>query len=192
MPERSRANYKICLLGDHGTGKTSLIRRYVLSAFSEAVLATIGVLVSKRVEVLELEGSDRLEASLVLWDIMGSKNLVDLLGEACFLGMNGALAAFDVTRRESLNGLAAWVEAARKGNPRAPIIVLGKKSDLADRRQVSDGEAADWAQGLGLQYMPTSAKSGLNVEAAFHNIAGEALRAFVPQASTHAPLPPKL
>ncbi len=184
MPERSRANYKICLLGEHGTGKTSLIRRYVLNAFNEDVLATIGVMVSKRVDVLDLGGSGHMEASLILWDIMGNKNLVDLLGEAYFLGMNGALAVFDVTRQGTLDSLVSWIEAAQRGNPRAPILVLGNKADLADKRQVSDVEASDRARGLGLQYMPTSAKTGLSVEAAFHIIAEEALQPF---ASREAP-----
>ncbi len=174
----TRAYYKIVLLGDSGVGKTSLIRRYVHDAFDEGYLATIGTRVSKHSDVVSLEGGRGVQVNLVIWDVMGNRKILELLGDAYFDGARGALAVFDASRRKSLEGLKDWIDAARREEPRMPIIVLGNKADLVERRTVTDGEATEFCRSLGLPYLPTSAKTGLNVEAAFRRLSMEALRTF--------------
>ena len=39
---------KVCLLGDFGVGKTSLVARYVRNTFSDKYLTTVGVKVDSR------------------------------------------------------------------------------------------------------------------------------------------------
>jgi len=46
---------KICLVGEHGVGKTSLIRRYVLDEFDDKYITTLGAKVSKKEFELNLE-----------------------------------------------------------------------------------------------------------------------------------------
>ena len=47
---------KICMLGAYGVGKTSLVRRYVYSIFSEKYLSTVGVKIDKK--VVQVEGQE--------------------------------------------------------------------------------------------------------------------------------------
>ena len=65
---------KVCLIGDAGVGKTSLIKRYVDNTFSEEYIATVGTNVSTKefvVDSLVPDVSFRLLMNI--WDIMGQK-----------------------------------------------------------------------------------------------------------------------
>ena len=57
---------KVCMVGVFGTGKTSLVQRYVRSLFSAKYHSTVGVKIDrKQVQV----GTEQV--SLLLWDIEG-------------------------------------------------------------------------------------------------------------------------
>jgi small GTP-binding protein len=176
-PRKQVYECKIVLIGEAAVGKTSLIRRYVDKTFSENYVTTIGTPVSKQMELLSLEGAP-VEVNLSIWDIMGNKKLLEHLGEAYFQGCRGALAVFDVTRLETLEGMRTWISAARKAEPRTPILVLGNKIDLSEHRLVTDDEAKHYCRALGLPYIATSAKTGQNVEIAFRTLAQDSLKVF--------------
>ena len=64
---------KICLVGDFGVGKTSLIRRFVDKQFSDKYLSTVGVKISRKlIELSETESQKAEEIQLIIWDIEGS------------------------------------------------------------------------------------------------------------------------
>ncbi len=163
---------KVVLLGAPEVGKTSLIRRYVINAFDEHYIQTLGTVITKRTEVFPLEGGGGLQTDLTIWDIMGQQNVLAILKDVYFSDLQGALAVFDVTRPETLQALKDWFLAARWYNPKAALLVLGNKVDLADQRRVTDEEAKEFCNVLGLPYYPASAKTGLNVETAFRHLAG--------------------
>lgn len=190
MLPRGKASYKIVLMGEAGVGKTSLIRRYVLHAFEEGYMATLGMVVSKHIDLLSLEDGRSVEVNLLIWDIMGQRGFMDLLQDAYFRGAQGALAVFDITRAETLEGLRHWIGVARREEPRIPIVVLGNKADLVAQRVVTNDAARGFCQALGLPYFPTSAKTGLNVEAAFRHLSREAFRTFASRGAEGPGAPP--
>ena len=53
------------------------------------------------------------------------------------------------------------------------MVLVGNKSDLEDRRQVSKDEGQELADKYGIQFYETSAKTGDNVDAIFYNSADE-------------------
>ncbi len=53
------------------------------------------------------------------------------------------------------------------------MVLVGNKSDLADRRQVNTEEGQELADKYGMQFYETSAKTGENVEEIFVNSADE-------------------
>jgi GTPase SAR1 family protein len=55
---------KICMLGGFSVGKTSLVKRYVASIFSESYLTTVGVKIDKKTVTL----GERV-VHLILWRI---------------------------------------------------------------------------------------------------------------------------
>ncbi len=75
---------------------------------------------------------------------------------------------YDITRRDTFSHLTRWLEEVRQnGNPDMVIMLIGNKSDLDQRRQVSTEEGERFAKENGLIFMETSAKTAVNVEEAF-------------------------
>ena len=64
---------KVCMLGSFSVGKTSLVRRFVESIFSDTYLTTVGVKIDKK--ALQVDGND---ATLMLWDIYGEDDFQKL------------------------------------------------------------------------------------------------------------------
>lgn len=54
-----------------------------------------------------------------------------------------------------------------------PLLLVGNKSDLEERRQVSLEEAAGKAAEWGVQYVETSAKTRANVDKVFFDLMRE-------------------
>jgi small GTP-binding protein len=159
---------KICLVGDVGVGKTSLIRRYVLDVFDDKYIATIGTKVTKKdVVVKNPRTGDEENVTLLVWDIMGQPSFREVLREAYFYGAQGAIAVCDVTSKESLSELRYWIKAMTATTGRVPIVFLGNKSDLKDETRVTIEEIEMFAKKHDAAAMMTSAKTGQNVEQAF-------------------------
>ena len=51
------------------------------------------------------------------------------------------------------------------------IILVGNKIDMAERRQVGTDEGQALAKELGVMFIETSAKAGLNIKQLFQNLA---------------------
>jgi Ras-related protein Rab-2A len=168
--------FKLVLIGEPGVGKTSLIGRYMSNTFGGEYIKTLGTTISKWAEKVEFEDGRSFDVSLVIWDIMGERTILPLLQDAYFHKAQGALAVFDVTRRETLKGLKEWITAAWRTVPKMPIVILGNKADLVVERVVADEEAWDFWRPLGLPYFASSARTGQNVEMAFKLLAQEILR----------------
>jgi small GTP-binding protein len=158
---------KICMVGAAGVGKTSLVRRYVDSVFSERYHSTLGVKVDKK--LVEVDGQ---EVSLVLWDLAGMDELSGV--PASYLrGSAGYLLVVDGTRRETL-GVAERLQAdVERELGHVPFVVLLNKSDLSDEWQLGDAERE--LSERGWTGLPTSAKVGEGVESAFCRLALQTL-----------------
>jgi small GTP-binding protein len=159
---------KICLIGDVGVGKTSLIRRYVLDLFDDKYIATIGTKVTKKeVEVKDPRTGEPRRVVLLIWDIMGQPSFREVLREAYFYGVQGAIAVCDVTSKESLGELRYWIKAMTSTTGKVPIVFLGNKSDLRDETRVPFQDLEVFAKKNDAIAMLSSAKTGYNVEQAF-------------------------
>ncbi|KAG2572755.1 hypothetical protein PVAP13_7KG201000 [Panicum virgatum] len=90
-----------------------------------------------------------------------------------YRGAAGALLVYDITRRETFNHLASWLEDARQhANANMTIMLVGNKCDLSHRRAVSYEEGEQFAKEHGLIFMEASAKTAQNVEEVFVKTAG--------------------
>lgn len=168
---------KICLVGDVGVGKTSLIRRYVLDVFDDKYIATIGTKVTKKDMVISMpSGAGDETVTLLIWDIMGQPSFREVLREAYFYGAHGAIAICDVTSRESLGELRYWIKAMTATTGMIPIVFVGNKADLRDETRVTEEDLEVFARKNGSKSMFASAKTGLNVEQAFKTLVDDILR----------------
>ncbi|GFP85777.1 RAS-related protein rabb1b, partial [Phtheirospermum japonicum] len=93
----------------------------------------------------------------------------DPLLDHYYRGEAGALLVYDITRRETFNHLASWLEDARQhANPNMTIMLVGNKNDLAHRRAVSKEEGEQFAKENGLLFLEASARTAQNVEEVTH------------------------
>ena len=160
---------KMCVIGDEGVGKTSLIRRFVVDKFDDKYIATIGTKTSKKnITVRSHDGDVNLK--LMIWDILGQKSFYKLQ-ESAYKGASGAFIVLDLTRRETLHTFKNWLSSMYKVTGPIPIVVLANKNDLVDLRKVEKNEIEGLSQKLKLEFFETSALTGENVDQAFLKMA---------------------
>jgi small GTP-binding protein len=153
---------KICMVGVFGTGKTSLVQRFVHTLFSERYLSTVGVKIDRK--LLQLDGTD---LTLVLWDLAGRDGHEDIT--ASYLrGTHAVLYVADGTRRETCDQLPELQALVRGAAGDVPAVLALNKSDLKDRWALSGDDERALAQTFDL--VRTSAKTGDGVEEAFRRI----------------------
>lgn len=170
-PSQDRLKTKICLVGDQGVGKTSLIRRFVLDVYDDLYITTVGTKVSKKQVWIVFPGTgETIDVDMMIWDIMGEPEYRAVLRDAYFAGAQGILAVCDLTRRETLEGLFAWIEAADFVAADSSVLVVANKADLKDRAQFGEAELARTAHALGCGFLTASAKTGENVQFAFQSL----------------------
>lgn len=154
---------KICMLGSFSVGKTSLVRRFVESIFSEAYQTSIGVKVDKKVV---RHGNE--DVTLVLWDIHG-EDVYQKIRMSYLRGMSGYLLVVDGTRRQTLEDALALNERVIQEAGKVPAVLVLNKSDLADKWEIDSAREAKLT-GAGWNIVRTSAKTGDSVEQVFSNL----------------------
>lgn len=169
---RSRHRAKLCLVGDAGVGKTSLIRRFVVDQFDSKYIKTIGTKVSKK-SVLVREGSRNrdVEVIMTIWDIMGQEGFRELLKDAYFSGANGILAVCDVVNIDSMNKLDGWLDRTFRVAGEVPVSILVNKVDLKHKEETDTQTLEQFSKAYGCPYVFTSAKTGENVQSTFMDLA---------------------
>lgn len=160
------AKYKLVFLGDQSVGKTSIITRFMYDKFDNTYQATIGIDFLSKTMYLE----DRT-VRLQLWDTAGQERFRSLI-PSYIRDSSVAVVVYDVTNRQSFNNTARWIQEVRAERGSDVIIFLvGNKTDLVDKRQVSVEEGDAKAREFNVHFIETSAKAGFNIKALFRKIA---------------------
>jgi len=181
MTEPYLLKSKICLVGERGVGKSSLIRRYVLDQFDDKYIRTLGAKVEKKTMRVDVpERHAQVDIHMAIWDIIGHVGFRQLLGDSFFNGAQGILAVADLTRGNTLPVLTGWIEAVEGIAGKVPVVLAANKADLTAEAQFGVAELAEMASTFGCTYLLTSAKSGQNVEDAFLRLATEIAKLRLP------------
>lgn len=162
---------KICLVGEEGVGKTSLIHRFVSGAFDESYIRTLGAVVSKKSVTLGSMKGRPVQVDMMVLDIMGKRTFLQLFKDAYFNGAKGILAVFDMTRKASLRDLTLWIDGVRDSVGPIPVYALGNKIDLRERCEIKEEDVRSVLHSYECPILYTSAKTGENVEQAFQGLA---------------------
>lgn len=155
---------KLCMVGSFAVGKTSLVKRYVQSIFTEKYHTTVGVKVDKK-DVLIAGRASRM----MIWDLAGEDSFAHL--RLTFMrGAAGYVLVADGTRAATLDvalDLNRQIEAAF--GP-IPFVLVLNKDDLGEAWEI-DNARVDALGRAGMRVFRASAKSGLAVEAIFEQFA---------------------
>ncbi|MFX1590568.1 MAG: Rab family GTPase, partial [Promethearchaeota archaeon] len=185
--------FKFIVIGDHEVGKTSIIRMFVEGNFLDEYRATIG---------LNILSHDFIafgnNISIMLWDI-GAQKYFKRYRKTYYDGAQAAFIVFDLTNRDSFKNVTYWHNELKEflENKDLPIIIIGNKTDVVDKRMVSYEEGIQLAKELStlssfsetttmsdysdlsgiensshtkISYIETSAKTGERIQDAFNLI----------------------
>lgn len=164
---------KMCLVGDFGVGKTSLIRRFVDRQFSDQYLSTVGVKISrKNIELLGVKQQETLDLQLLIWDLEGHTKF-KAIAPSYLQGASGAVIVADVSRQETIDRIPDHLQLFASVNPKGSVIIALNKSDLVDEDKLAKllELVQDLAQEQTLGIYTTSAKTGKDVDVIFQKLA---------------------
>ncbi|KAH7387910.1 hypothetical protein KP509_16G048100 [Ceratopteris richardii] len=160
--------FKIVLIGDSAVGKTQLLNRFARNEFFFETKATIGVEFQTRTVVL-----DRKIVKAQIWDTAGQERY-RAVTSAYYRGAVGAMLVYDITKRQTFENMARWLEELRgHADMNIVIMLVGNKSDLGAFRAVSTEDAKEFAEKESLFFLETSALEATNVESAFLTVLTE-------------------
>uniref|UniRef100_F6UPZ6 Ras-related protein Rab-6B n=1 Tax=Equus caballus TaxID=9796 RepID=F6UPZ6_HORSE len=130
------------------------------------LLAAIGIDFLSKTMYLE----DRT-IRLQLWDTAGQERFRSLI-PSYIRDSAAAVVVYDITNVNSFQQTTKWIDDVRTERGSDVIIMLvGNKTDLADKRQVSIEEGERKAKELNVMFIETSAKAGYNVKQLFRRVA---------------------
>jgi small GTP-binding protein len=155
---------KICMLGGFSVGKTSLVKRFVQSVFSETYLTTVGVKIDKKTVDL----SDRI-VSLILWDLAGEDD-ISSLRMSYLRGSAGYVLVADGTRPSTLEVALSLRQRVEADLGPLPFVLLLNKNDLREQWAIRDEEVEGLRQS-GWWVQSSSARTGEGVDDAFRALA---------------------
>jgi len=159
--------YKICVVGNGGVGKTSMVLRYCENQFRDNYLMTIGSNFSTK--TVELAEYPQIQVKLQLWDLAGQKHF-SFVRPPFYRGASGIIYVYDLTRRSSFVDLIEWRDEVERVITQKASILVGNKLDLAreGKREVSEQEGEALMSEINVfKYFETSAKDGDSVEDVF-------------------------
>ena len=155
--------YKVLLLGDWSVGKTCLLMRYMDNTFTEMHLSTIGI--DAKIKIVNLK--EGLDARIQIWDTAGQERY-KTIAKSYIKGANGILLVYDVTKRNSFEGIKNWVKQIKDlVSSRVNVVLIGNKIDLEDKREVKTEEGEQLGKEFNYQFFETTAKDGVNINEAF-------------------------
>jgi len=151
---------KICMVGLYGVGKTSMVRRFVESAFDDRYLTTVGVKIDKK-EIV----ADGKAVTLALWDIAGEDELAEFRASSV-RGASGYILVADGLRDASLDKAIELQQRISGLFGALPFVLVVNKADLRDEWEIRRERIAALAD-EGWTALEASAKTGAGVEEAF-------------------------
>jgi small GTP-binding protein len=148
---------KVCMVGQFGVGKTSLVRRFVLSLFDDRYLTTIGAKIDRK-DVFVGETS----LTMMLWDLAGEDDLAQIK-ISHLRGASGYILVVDGCRAGSLDKAVELQQRIGEQLGPLPCILVLNKCDLRAEWEVDPAAAAQY----GWPVFETSAKTGAGIEEMF-------------------------
>ena len=163
--------YKLIFLGDQGVGKSCILNRFMNDTFTEEYQATIGLdFQSKNVQI------DNQDIHLLLYDTAGQEKFRSLI-PMYTRDANIILLVYEVTSKDSFLHLNHWLnDLTTVKKDEVIFVVVGNKTDLEDKREVSREEGEQFAKDNDYLFAEVSAKYGEGFEDLFYKNLFERIR----------------
>ncbi|EDV52103.1 GTP-binding nuclear protein Ran-like [Drosophila erecta] len=154
--EKEVASFKLLLLGDGATGKTTFVKRHLTGEFEKRYIASPGAMPHSL-----LFHTSRGCYRFIVWDIAGQETL-DGLREGYYTEGQCAIIMFDVNSRTTYKNVTSWHRDLVRVCGNIPIVICGNKVDIEHRK-----DWPKWFDFHSKNYIEMSAKSNYNFERPF-------------------------
>ncbi|CAL5977227.1 Rab1a [Hexamita inflata] len=157
---------KVVLLGASSAGKTSLAIRLTRKTFSESTASTIGMAFQKASMII-----DNKNVNFEIWDTAGQEKYSSLT-PIYYRQAQVIIVVYDVQEQSSYEKAQFWINEVQQSEENKIIILCANKCDVDYKHWAVSSETSEqYALTKGLKLYKTSAKTGLNVEQIFTDIA---------------------
>ncbi|KAK7000272.1 GTP-binding nuclear protein RAN [Favolaschia claudopus] len=151
--------FKLVLVGDGGTGKTTFVKRHLTGEFEKKYEATLGVEVHP-ISFATNYGQIRFD----VWDTAGQEKFGGLR-DGYYIQSHCAIIMFDVTSRITYQNVPNWYRDIERVCEKIPVVLCGNKVDIKERKVKPSG--VTFHRKKNIQYYEISAKSNFNFEKPF-------------------------
>ena len=157
--------FKLILIGDSCVGKSNILLKYLKNEFDPNSRATVGVEFGTKNILI-----NNKKIKIQIWDTAGEERYRSITS-AYYKGAKGALIVYDITKKSSFNNIDKWISDLKlNGDKNICIIILGNKSDLSDKREVTKEEGIKKSEMFKTAFLETSALNGDNIGKAFEEL----------------------
>ena len=155
--EDTEEGIKVILVGESGTGKTSLINSAIGKKFQDDHKSTMYCSYVNLKKVIE----DK-EYNLNLWDTIGQEKFRSLT-KVFFKNSGIVIFVFDITDKPSFDDLNYWYKTVDEELGDKPVKGLAaNKLDLFDNQAVDDNTIKEYASQKGIKFQYTTATNPAN------------------------------
>jgi small GTP-binding protein len=156
--------YKVLIIGNSSSGKTSILLRYSKGQFSDLVAGTIGV--DYQAQAYDRGGK---KYYLNIWDTAGQERFKHIIS-AYYRDAHAVVLVFDLHDYKSFEAIDRWHSLVLENtNKDVLFILVGNKSDLV--HMVTQTEIQQTVSRLKIStYIQTSAKSGERITEVFDRV----------------------
>ena len=154
MSDNSENEIKVILVGESGTGKTSLINATMGLKFQEHLETTASNnFSSKKITI------NNKEYVLNLWDTIGQEKFRSLT-KIFIKDSKIVLLVYDITVLKTFKELDYWYKIIHDILGDEPVVgICGNKQDLISQEQVKEEDAKKYAEEKNIPFKLTSAKN---------------------------------
>mmetsp|Transcript_7706 Transcript_7706/g.15889 ORF Transcript_7706/g.15889 Transcript_7706/m.15889 type:complete len:197 (-) Transcript_7706:97-687(-) len=159
---------KVVILGLHGSGKTSLVERFVKNEFEDDQRTT-----QRLHHVSKLINVNNKNISVSFWDLAGQQG-PNSIARLYFKIAHVIIFAYDITNTQSFEVAKEWVHAVSLEN-RCVFVLAGNKCDREESRAILESDAKEYAKLRDMKFVECSARENINVESLFLDAVQSAL-----------------
>lgn len=175
--ELPQAEFKVVLLGDSTSGKTSLVLRFAEGYYRDTPRpSTVGAFfITKRIQT-----SQKITCKIQIWDTAGQAQFRPM-APMYYKNASAAIVCYDVNSEKSYSVMREWLDELHRNVPAGSIVIAmaPTKCDLLASSSVKPAipiqEAKALAQALGAIFVETSAKDNYGVTDLFQKVAERVL-----------------